>query len=166
MKTAAETSIKVLASPMGELILAATETALTALVFRKTELKRLGIASWREDCPSPLLAEAERQLREYFRGERTRFDLPLDLKGTDFQRKVWAELRKIPFGKTWSYQELAGRVGNPMAVRAVGTANGRNPACIIVPCHRVVRLTGAIGGYAGGVEKKAFLLDLERKGRD
>lgn len=162
MKTSSETCVKVLATPLGDLVLAATETAVTALVFRKSELKRLGVTAWREDGSTPLLKEAERQLREYFRGERTRFDLPLDLKGTDFQRRVWAELRKIPFGKTWSYQELAERVGNPRAVRAVGTANGRNPACIIVPCHRVVRLSGEVGGYAGGVEKKVFLLKLEK----
>lgn len=162
MKTSSETLIKALATPLGDLVLAVTETAVVALVFRKSELKRLGITAWREDGTSPLLEEAERQLREYFRGERTRFDLPLDLKGTDFQRRVWAELRKIPFGKTWSYQELAQRVGNPKAVRAVGTANGRNPACIIVPCHRVVRLSGEIGGYAGGVDKKVFLLKLEK----
>ena len=86
---------------------------------------------------------------------------------TEFQLRVWSELRKIPFGKTWSYRELAERVGNPGAVRAVGSANGRNPVCIFIPCHRVVRTGGELGGYAGGLENKALLLDLEngRKSR-
>jgi methylated-DNA-[protein]-cysteine S-methyltransferase len=110
-----------------------------------------------------LLLRAETQLGEYFRGSRKRFDLPLDLRGTAFQRKVWAELGKIPFGATWSYRELAERIGNPGAVRAVGTANGRNPVCILIPCHRVVRVSGDLGGYAGGLENKAFLLELEKE---
>jgi len=103
-----------------------------------------------------------RQLEEYFAGKRARFDLPLDPAGSAFQRSVWAQLQSIPYGETWSYRELALRVGNPGAARAVGAANGRNPLCILIPCHRVVRASGDLGGYSGGMQRKAFLLDLEK----
>lgn len=156
--------VKTLETPIGRLLLAADGKSVLALVWKPEDLRRPGIESWVEAPGTPLLEQAERQLREYFRGERTGFDLPLAAKGTPFQEKVWAELRKIPFGGTWSYQELAKRVGNPGAVRAVGTANGRNPVCVFIPCHRVVRATGELGGYAGGVAHKAWLLELERRG--
>lgn len=155
--------VKVLASPIGDLVLAATETTVVALIWKLEDLERVGVDAWEEGATCALLLEAERQLEEYFRGERDRFDLPLDFRGTDFQKRVWTELGKIPFGKTWSYQELARRVGSPGAVRAVGAANGRNPVCIFIPCHRVVRLSGDLGGYAGGLETKAFLLKLESR---
>jgi methylated-DNA-[protein]-cysteine S-methyltransferase len=153
--------VKTLRTPVGELFLAATETAVAALVWSREELERIGIREWKPGKTCALLAEAERQLREYFEGERRSFDLPLQFHGTPFQESVWKELGKIPFGKTWSYRELARRVGKPAAVRAVGSANGKNPVCIILPCHRVVRLSGDIGGYAGGVGHKAWLLELE-----
>lgn len=153
--------VKALPSPIGELILAATETAVVALIWNREELGRIGIAAWTEDGTCALLEEAERQLGEYFQGRRDSFDLPLEFQGTAFQKRVWSALKKIPFGKTWSYQELARRVGSPGAVRAVGSANGRNPLCIFIPCHRVVRLSGELGGYAGGLDNKAFLLNLE-----
>lgn len=155
--------MKTLPSPIGNLILAATEKKVVALVWSREELKRIGIPAWKEGPTCDMLEEAAKQLGEYFRGERRKFGLPLELQGTAFQKRVWTELAKIPFGKTWSYQELARRVGNPGAVRAVGTANGRNPVCIFIPCHRVVRLSGELGGYAGGGGIKAFLLDLESK---
>jgi methylated-DNA-[protein]-cysteine S-methyltransferase len=150
-----------LATPIGSLILAATDKSIVALVWNRTGLKRLGIKVGHENTHLPLFKEAGKQIREYFSGRRKVFDLPLDLAGTAFQKSVWQVLLKIPFGQTWSYQEVAMRIGNPKAVRAVGTANARNPVCIFVPCHRVVRLSGDLGGYAGGVDAKAFLLDLE-----
>lgn len=115
---------------------------------------------------SPLLTEAFRQLEEYFRGERKNFDLPLELHGTDFQRRVWQELLKIPYGETVSYKNIAERVGNPYAARAVGMANHNNPIAIIVPCHRVIGADGRLGGYAGGVDFKVALLALERQSKE
>lgn len=109
------------------------------------------------------LEEAKRQLGEYFDGERREFDLPLGAGGTDFQRRVWAELGRIPFGETISYGELAARVGNPSGSRAVGQANGANPLPVVVPCHRVVSHDGKLGGYGGGLPAKQALLDLERR---
>jgi O-6-methylguanine DNA methyltransferase len=102
------------------------------------------------------------QLIEFFEGKRTGFDLSLDLRGTPFQRRVWAELRTIPYGETRSYQEVARAVGHPRAVRAVGAANGANPISIVVPCHRVIASDGKLGGYGGGLELKARLLAMER----
>jgi methylated-DNA-[protein]-cysteine S-methyltransferase len=153
---------KKISTPVGDMLLAAGEEAIVALVWNKSELKRIGLEASAES-DSPLLRKAEKQLAEYFSGKRKSFDLPLSLNGTAFQKSVWEALRKIPFGKTWSYQELARRVGSPRAVRAVGSANGKNPVCILIPCHRVVRLSGEIGGYAGGVRNKEILLELERR---
>jgi methylated-DNA-[protein]-cysteine S-methyltransferase len=108
-----------------------------------------------------VLADAARQLNEYFAGERTDFDLPLSLDGTGFQRTVWSGLQDIPYGETISYGELARRIGQPTASRAVGLANGRNPVSIVVPCHRVVGSNGSLTGYGGGLPRKQFLLGLE-----
>jgi len=108
-----------------------------------------------------LLAAASRQVEEYFAGERTMFDLPLKLSGTPFQERVWDELRRIPYGETISYGELARRVGQPTASRAVGAANGRNPISILVPCHRVVGSNGQLTGYGGGIDAKRWLLQWE-----
>jgi methylated-DNA-[protein]-cysteine S-methyltransferase len=112
--------------------------------------------------PSAASEAAVEQLREYFAGERTGFDLGLAATGTPFQQRVWAALREIPYGLTWSYGELALRIGQPTASRAVGLANGRNPIAIVVPCHRVIGASGMLTGYAGGVERKRWLLDHER----
>lgn len=114
---------------------------------------------------SPTLAEAARQLDEYFAGERRSFDLPLVPKGTEFQKKVWNALREIPYGDTCTYGEIAAKIGNPKASRAVGMANNRNPLAIIVPCHRVIGANGSLTGYAGGLDMKKSLLDLERKNK-
>jgi len=110
---------------------------------------------------SPLLKEAIKQLSEYFGKKRKIFDLPLSLHGTEFQIKVWEELRKIPFGETYSYAKLAAAIGNPKACRAVGMANNKNPIAIIIPCHRVIGRDGSLTGYAGGLEIKKNLLELE-----
>jgi methylated-DNA-[protein]-cysteine S-methyltransferase len=112
-----------------------------------------------------VLAETARQLERYFAGKLRQFDLPLDPIGTPFQLRVWAELRRIPYGETRSYREVARAIRNENAVRAVGTANGRNPLSIVVPCHRVIASNGGLAGYAGGLERKAKLLDLEQRRR-
>jgi methylated-DNA-[protein]-cysteine S-methyltransferase len=109
----------------------------------------------------PVLVETERQLSEYFAGKRTRFKLPLAPRGSEFQKKVWAALKRIPFGKTVSYLQLAETIGSPKAARAVGAATGKNPLSIVVPCHRAVGANGALTGFAGGLETKAKLLALE-----
>lgn len=113
---------------------------------------------------TPVLAEAKRQLVDYFAGDLKEFSLPLAARGTDFQRRVWAELEEIPYGATVSYGEVARALGMPMgASRAVGLANGSNPIAIVVPCHRVIGANGTLTGYAGGLERKKFLLDLEAR---
>lgn len=111
---------------------------------------------------SDLQKETEKQLQEYFHGERKVFELPLELKGTSFQKKVWNALEKIPYGKTCSYQKIAQMTGNRKACRAAGMAIHQNPVPVIVPCHRVIRKDGQTGGYAGGTERKKILLDLEK----
>ncbi|MXX76667.1 MAG: methylated-DNA--[protein]-cysteine S-methyltransferase [Holophagales bacterium] len=114
------------------------------------------------DLPAAL-ADTRRQLEEYFAGERQEFDLPLSAGGTEFQQRVWAELRRIPFGETISYGELAARIGKPSASRAVGAANGRNPLPVVVPCHRVIGSDGRLTGFGGGLPTKQALLDLEQR---
>jgi methylated-DNA-[protein]-cysteine S-methyltransferase len=111
-----------------------------------------------------LLSEAFRQLEAYLAGKLTVFSLPLAPAGTPFQRSVWKVLETIPYGKTWSYKDVAVRVGNPKATRAVGMANNRNPISIVVPCHRVIGADGSLVGYGGGLERKAWLLGLEARG--
>lgn len=113
--------------------------------------------------PSKLSDRAISQVREYLDGKRKFFDLPIQLKGTDFQLKVWETLCKIPYGETRSYKQIAENIGNPKAVRAVGMANNKNPIALIVPCHRVIGSNGKLVGYAGGLEIKEILLELERK---
>lgn len=115
-----------------------------------------------EKKETPLLAEADRQLREYFEGKRREFDLPLAPAGTAFMLRVWKALQEIPYGQTRTYGEIAAAVGNGKACRAVGLANNRNPISIVIPCHRVIGADGKLVGYGGGLDKKAFLLDLEQ----
>ena len=110
---------------------------------------------------TPLIKETIKQLSQYFEGKRNRFDLPLQLDGTNFQVKVWNALLRIPYGQVWSYKRLAEEVGNPKACRAVGLANNRNPISIVVPCHRVIGSNGSLTGYASGLDNKRYLLDLE-----
>ena len=141
-------------SPLGPLTLSGTEEAVTALSF--------GALPGAGDGACPLLEEAARELDAYFQGRRRTFAVPLAPAGTPFQQRVWAELREIPFGATASYGEIAARIGNPRACRAVGMANHRNPISILIPCHRVVGSDGCLTGYGGGLERKAALLALER----
>nr|WP_302596749.1 methylated-DNA--[protein]-cysteine S-methyltransferase [uncultured Cellulosilyticum sp.] len=113
-------------------------------------------------CRTVLLDEAAKQLEEYFKGERKQFDLPLNPKGTPFQKQVWEALCKVPYGETRSYKEIAIMIGNPKACRAVGMANNKNPIMILIPCHRVIGANGKLIGYDGGLELKKYLLDLEK----
>lgn len=148
-------------SPVGPLRLAAADDGLRRIEFPPPRpLSPPPGETWREGR-HPLLDETARQLRAYFDGTRRRFDLPLAPRGTAFQLRVWRELARIPYGQTISYGELARRVGNPSASRAVGAANGRNPLPIVVPCHRVIGAGGALTGFGGGLPIKAFLLRLE-----
>ena len=139
-------------SPIGPMTLVQEGEALARLDF--------DVPSQPEEA-TPLLLEACRQLREYFTGERKVFALPLAPAGTEFQKKVWAALRDIPWGETRSYGDIARAIGKPTACRAVGMANGRNPLPVFIPCHRVIGTNGSITGYSGGLEKKRFLLRLE-----
>ncbi|MDF1703629.1 MAG: methylated-DNA--[protein]-cysteine S-methyltransferase [Aeromicrobium sp.] len=144
-------------SPIGGLRLHGSAGLLTAIEF---DAQVRG-----ERVADPVLDAAESQLGEYFAGERQEFDLPLANDGTEFQQKVWGELRRIPFGETATYGEIAARLGyEPVVSRAVGAANGANPIPVVVPCHRVIGANGTLTGYAGGVERKKILLELERPG--
>jgi len=113
-----------------------------------------------------VLTETQRQIDEYFNGQRQQFCVPLELAGTPFQQRVWSALLQIPYGQTRSYAQIARQIGTPDAVRAVGAANGRNPVSIVVPCHRVIGSTGKLTGFAGGLEAKAQLLSLEARHRE
>ena len=148
-------------SPVGGLTLIASDNAMVAVLWDRGNTKRTTIGVLKPDPRHPLLVETERQLSEYFAGKRRQFNLPLDPRGTDFQKTVWRSLRQIPFGETRSYAEIARTIGAPRATRAVGAANGRNPLSIIVPCHRVIGSNGALTGFGGGIETKARLLALE-----
>ncbi len=153
-----ETLFTVIGSPIGPLTLLSREGRLTNLVMHEqAHATTPPPGSRREDDAFAGVAD---QLEEYFAGDRTEFDVPLELEGTDFQRRVWTQLRAIPYGETISYGELARRVGRPKGPRAVGQANGRNPIPIIVPCHRVLASNG-IGGYGGGLKLKRALLAIE-----
>jgi methylated-DNA-[protein]-cysteine S-methyltransferase len=143
-------------TPLGELLLAGDGRAIGAVLMDGAPA-----ATWRRDPAA--FRDAAGQLRAYFAGELRDFDLPLAPEGTDFQRRVWAALREIPYGETITYTELAAAVGRPRAVRAAGAANGRNPIAVVIPCHRVIGATGALTGYGGGLARKRLLLDLEAR---
>lgn len=151
----------VLPSPLGPLTVVREDEWLVGLYFdgqrHRPDQNSFGVL---DPAGSPALRE---QLDAYFRGELTDFETPLHLAGTPFQQRVWAALREVPYGETATYGELAREVGQPTAARAVGAANGRNPVCLVVPCHRVVGAGGSLTGYAGGTDRKRHLLDLERQ---
>jgi methylated-DNA-[protein]-cysteine S-methyltransferase len=147
-------------SPIGPLRLTGNGAAITGLYMSVYRHGPVEFAA-REQQADPLLEEASGQLRAYFTGERREFDLPLAPDGSDFQHRVWKALRQIPYAETISYLELARRLGDPRAVRAVGSANGRNPISIIIPCHRVIGADGSLVGYGGGLERKRWLLRHE-----
>ena len=156
-------SYKFLASPIGKLKLVASNKGLVAILWENDNPRRVRLQELVEDDHHPVLVKTERQLNEYFAGKRRDFSLDLDMRGTKFQNDVWQALLAIPFGETRTYGQLAKLLGNENATRAVGAANGRNPISIIVPCHRVIGASGKLTGFAGGLDAKAYLLDLEAK---
>lgn len=163
-------SFTITKSPVGELVLGASEFGCCLVEFLdqaglaeiKTRTERRFQFDLVENRTS-LLNDLEEQLRGYFTGMLRSFSIPLDLRGTEFERAVWQQLFEIPYGQTSTYGDIAGELGRPQAFRAVGTANGRNPLAILVPCHRVIGKGGDLCGYGGGIWRKAFLLELERK---
>lgn len=148
-------------SPIGRLLLSSDGEAVTGLYMDTPDQPLPEAAGWARDPAAGALPLAIRQLDEYFAGTRRDFELPLKPQGTTFQRRVWDALVGIPYGATWSYGELARRIDNPHASRAVGLANGRNPISIVVPCHRVIGGNSSLTGYAGGLERKRWLLAHE-----
>lgn len=150
---------------VGRLKLVADESSLLAVLWPNDKATGVHLEDMREDAQHSVFAEVERQLTEYFDGKRTTFDVPIRMRGTDFQKRVWEQLLRIPYGQTRSYGELARAIGNRSASRAVGLANSKNPLSIIVPCHRVIGATGKLTGFAGGIETKARLLELEGAGK-
>ena len=145
-------------SPIGCIEITATDNAITALRIVPKPYNDMVHSS------HPIITQCCRELDEYFDGKRQHFDVKIHLKGTDFQNKIWKKLQEIPYGKTISYTTLAQEAGHPKACRAAGSANGKNPVAIIVPCHRVIAADGGLGGYAYGVEVKRALLNIEKNG--
>jgi len=151
-------------SEIGTIRIAGTTDSVTVVEFLKNEPNDQPVPIRQNPtCPYPPLGQCITQLDEYFRGERTKFSLPLTLIGTPFQKKVWNQLQKIPYGKTASYKDVAVAIDNPKGMRAVGGANGKNPISIIIPCHRVIAHDGSIGGYGGGLWRKEWLLKHEQE---
>ncbi len=154
-------------SPLGKLWLSATGEGVAAIHFGEPDEReqrrwqRYGLPRPRRNDDAPLLLETLHQLEAYFHGERTRFDLPLDLRGTPFQKRVWEEIARIPYGQTRTYGMIAEAIGKPLAARAVGQAAGRNPIVIVIPCHRVIAANGKLGGFSGELWRKEALLALE-----
>ena len=146
-------------TPLGTIGIAESDDKITHLFFDGEKFTKKDF----KKKETPVLAEAGKQLKEYFDGRRREFDLPLAPAGTEFMLRVWKALQDIPYGETRSYKEIAAMTGNSSACRAVGTANNRNPISIMIPCHRVIGSNGDLTGYGGGLDKKKFLLELERK---
>lgn len=152
---------KTMASPLGQLTLVGRGDKLAAILWENDKPTRVKLGELTEQAGSAVLLETERQLNEYFAGQRKQFEIELDFSGTDFQKRVWAALLTIPFGETRSYGDIARQLGDIKAVRAVGAANGKNPISIIAPCHRVIGASGELTGFAGGLKAKELLLTLE-----
>ncbi len=154
-------------TPVGELRLIAGERGLRAILWGAEDMARIASIDETElvEGSNPVLDQAVAQLEEYFAGTRREFDLPLDPQGTPFQQSVWLVLRTIPYGRTISYGQQAGQLGDPNKARAVGAANGKNPLSIVVPCHRVIGSGGQLTGFAAGLDVKSWLLDHERQPR-
>ncbi|MGZ4735555.1 MAG: methylated-DNA--[protein]-cysteine S-methyltransferase [Acidimicrobiia bacterium] len=155
---------RIIESPVGFITIAGDDDAITGVRMEDQAHPPAGHEDWEPDDGA--FQPVADQLDAYFAGELTEFDVTLRLEGTEFQRKVWSGLLEIPYGETISYGELARRIGQPNAPRAVGLANGRNPVGIIVPCHRVIGSDGSLTGYGGGLDRKRALLDLERSSRE
>lgn len=150
-----------LRTAIGHLTLVATEIGLRAVLWPDDNDRISLPAKLTKSDGDPVLTKTAMQIEQYFAGERTNFDLPLDLRGTDFQKAAWISLASIPYGETWTYKQQAERLGRPKAMRAVGAANGKNPVSIVLPCHRVIGADGALTGFAGGLGTKKHLLLLE-----
>jgi methylated-DNA-[protein]-cysteine S-methyltransferase len=148
-------------SPLGTMLAIANENAVTDLHIVSGKYVPKLDDDWVDSPKLPVFLQLRQELGEYFAGKRKSFDVKLAPEGTEFQKAAWKALTKIPFGQTRSYGEQAAAIGNPKAVRAIGAANGRNPIAIVVPCHRVIGANGTLTGYAGGLDKKEFLLKLE-----
>ena len=152
---------KSMKSPVGELQLVASDAGLAAILWENDDPNRIRLGDRTEKKNHPVLIETEKQLREYFGGERDTFSVKLDFKGTEFQKQVWKALLTIPYGETRSYAQIAKQIGSPKAMRAVGAANGKNPISIIAPCHRVIGSNGKLVVFAGGLKAKSYLHNLE-----
>lgn len=152
---------KKITTPVGVLKLVANPNALVAILWGNETRVKLPTMSQASD--HRILQKTEKQLFEYFAGKRSSFELEMEPVGTEFQKKIWSRLRKIPFGKTISYKELAQAIGSPKAARAAGSATGKNPISIVVPCHRVIGANGNLIGFAGGLKAKTILLELEKR---
>jgi methylated-DNA-[protein]-cysteine S-methyltransferase len=150
-------------SPVGMLKLVANDKKLVAILWDKERPNRVRLEEMVEDTHNNILLETEKQLKQYFDHERSSFDLPLETNGTEFQEAIWHVLTKIPYGVTWTYKQVAEKINSPKAVRAVGAAIGRNPISIIIPCHRVIATNNDLTGFAGGLNRKRILLDLEKE---
>jgi methylated-DNA-[protein]-cysteine S-methyltransferase len=156
-------SYKTIDSPVGKLKLVASDKGLVAVLWDKEKPNRVRLGDVEKSQTHPVLIKAERQISEYFARKRRTFSVPIDVRGTSFQKQVWDALLAIPFGETRTYGDIARRLGKSQAARAVGAASGRNPISIIVPCHRVVGSSGKLTGFAGGLDAKTRLLELERR---
>jgi methylated-DNA-[protein]-cysteine S-methyltransferase len=153
-----------LQAPFGMLTVVASDRGVRYITFEEDAHPKSYVDMVvRDDAGHPVVARTLTQLREYLAGKRTSFDLPLDLQGTEFQVDAWNALAKIPFGATVSYAQQAASIGRPKATRAIGSANGRNPVVIVLPCHRVVGADGSLTGFGGGLHVKSWLLDLEKQ---
>ena len=155
------TNFAFLDSPLGRLVAVADGDAVLRIHFAGQKYSPPIRSSWRENSACAPLRETIRQLREYFAGARREFTVPLAPEGTPFQREVWKALLSVRYGQTLAYSELAQRAGHPGCARAAGAANGRNPIAIVIPCHRIIGADGSLTGYAGGLERKRALLELE-----
>lgn len=145
---------------IGKLFIVASPKGITGIYFNEQDVPFAKSLQGREKA-SLILRTTVIQLKEYFSGKRQKFTLPMDIESAEFSKKVWMELKKIPYGSTRSYKDIAEKINHKNAYRAVGTANGKNPICIIIPCHRVIAADGSIGGYTGGIHIKKKLLQLE-----
>jgi len=159
--------IDILDSWLASITIACTDDGVCVVSFNDSRIVKINLSrggfTVLESSDHSLMKEAKAQISEYLVGKRMRFELPLDVKGTDFQMRVWRETMKIPYGETVSYSELARRVGNPLACRAVGSALGSNPTVLLIPCHRVIRKSGELGGFGGKTHIKRMLLELENR---
>lgn len=148
-------------SPFGKIVISTDGKKITGFYFLGQKYFKSIPSAWKKDIKHPLLIEAIKQVKAYFKRDRKDFDLPIITEGSAFQKKVWAAVAQTPYGVLTTYRSIAETIGKPKAVRAVGSAIGRNPICVIVPCHRVVGTNGAMSGYAGGIDRKKQLLVLE-----